>query len=239
MRLIGLPGVFAPLSDSRLLAAHVRAASGPGVRMLDACTGSGIIAISAAVAGAEVTATDVSRRAVFAVRLNARLNGTRVRALHGDLLGPVRGERFDLVASNPPYVPDDEPERRVRGLERAWRAGDDGRAILDRLCDEAPGVLSPGGSLLLVHSSVCGEDATLRRLADRGLAATVIDRRRGALGPLLHAQAARLERRGLLAEGKREEELIVVRATAPTAGKRPGVHTPLDPTAPAVSAPGR
>jgi release factor glutamine methyltransferase len=209
--------VFRPISDSRLLAGLVRAQARAGVsggtnpRVLDVCTGSGIVAVSAALAGADVTAVDVSRRAVLAARLNARLNGVRVRALRGDLLAPVRGERFDLIASNPPYVPDDGAQP-PRGLERAWKAGHDGRAILDRLCDEAPALLAPGGTLLLVHSSVCGEDATLERLRANGLAAEVVERRRGPLGPLLRARAPVLESRGLLERGAAEEDVIVVRA---------------------------
>jgi release factor glutamine methyltransferase len=194
-----------------MLAARARAEARAGARVLDVCTGSGIVAVSAALAGAEVTAVDVSRRAVLAARLNARVNGVRVRALRGDLLAPVRGERFDLIVSNPPYVPDDG-SLPPRGLERAWKAGADGRAVLDRLCDEAPGLLAPGGTLLLVHSSVCGEDETLQRLSARGLRAEVVERRRGPLGPLLRARAPLLEASGLLEPGAREEDVIVVRA---------------------------
>src|SRR5918997_5568589 len=106
MRLARVPGVFQPRSDTWLLAAHLRAQLRPGARVLDLCTGSGAIAVSAALAGAgEVTAIDVSRLAVLSARLNARLNGVRVRALRGDLLAPVTGERFDAIVSNPPYLP--------------------------------------------------------------------------------------------------------------------------------------
>jgi release factor glutamine methyltransferase len=210
VRLVHVPGVFRPISDSRLLGARVRACA-RDLRVLDVCTGSGIVAVSAALAGADVTAVDVSRRAVLAAKLNARLNGVRVRALRGDLLAPVRDERFDLIASNPPYVPDDDA-RPARGVERAWKAGLDGRAVLDRLCDEAPALLAPGGSLLLVQSSVCGERATIERLERNGLRAEVVERRRGPLGPLLLARAPLLEAHGLLEPGAREEDVIVVRA---------------------------
>jgi release factor glutamine methyltransferase len=209
------PGVFRPHSDSLMLARALQAERpGPGTRVLDVCTGSGVLAVTAAMTGADVTAIDASRRAAFAARLNAALNGTRVRALRGDLFEPVAGERFDLIVSNPPYVPADDPEPPARGAARAWDAGVDGRVVLDRLCREAPAHLAPGGVLLVVHSSVCGVDATLEALRAGGLEATVAERHRGPFGPLLRARAPQLEERGLLEPGQREEDVVILRAAA-------------------------
>ena len=145
-------------------------------------------------------------------RLNARLNGVRVRALRGDLLQPLRGSEFDLIVSNPPYVPAETDALPSRGAARAWDAGREGRTLIDRICDEAPACLRPGGALLIVHSSVCGEASTLERLQRNGLGTEVLARRRGRLGPILAARAQVLEERGLLAAGEREEELLVIRA---------------------------
>jgi release factor glutamine methyltransferase len=213
MRLIALPGVFRPISDSWLLADCLRRELWPGAHVADVCTGSGVLAVTAALHGAEaVSATDRSRRAVINARVNARLNGVTVHALRGDLLEPLEARRFDLIVSNPPYVPADTDALPSGGRERAWDAGRNGRAVIDRLCDEAPGRLRPGGALLLVHSSVCGEQSTLERLAGHGLETDVLARRRGPLGPLLSARARTLEDRGLLARGQREEEIVVIRA---------------------------
>ncbi|MEA2269480.1 MAG: release factor glutamine methyltransferase [Solirubrobacteraceae bacterium] len=215
MRIVTLPGVFRPHSDTWLLAAHMRAQMRPGAAVLDVCTGSGAIAVTAARHGAgAVTAIDVSRRAVLTARVNARLNGVRIRALRGDLLAPVAGERFDVIVSNPPYVPAEDDRLPTRGPERAWDAGTDGRALLDRICDAAPAHLGPGGILLLVHSSVRGLDPTVRRLERAGLAVDVLERRRGAFGPLLTARAPVLEARGLLRPGQREEDMLIIRAAA-------------------------
>jgi release factor glutamine methyltransferase len=212
VRIITPPGVFRPLSDTRLLAEQASALA-PGARVLDVCTGTGYLAVAAALAGARrVVAVDVSRRAVFAARLNARLNGVRVDARRGDLLAPVDGERFDIVISNPPYVPAVDGGIPTRGPERAWDAGADGRALLDRLIATAPRVLAPGGRLIVVHSSVCGETATRAALAAAGLSSRVLARRAGPLGPRLAARAADLEARGLLPAGRREEELLVISA---------------------------
>src|SRR4051812_50131945 len=90
MRIVTLPGVFRPRSDSWMLARHLCAQLRPGASVLDLCTGSGAIAVAAAGCGAgPVTAIDVSRRSVTTVRINAGLNGVRVRALRGDLFAPV------------------------------------------------------------------------------------------------------------------------------------------------------
>jgi release factor glutamine methyltransferase len=214
MRLFTLPGVFRPRPDSWMLARALAAEDlAPGARVLDVCTGSAILAITAAQRGARTTAIDISRRAVLCAWLNARLNGVRVRALRSDVLAAVSGERFDAIVSNPPYLPGD-PDLPNRGPERAWEGGHDGRALLDRLCEQAPRHLAPGGVLLIVHSSLCGTDATLARLREHGLRAEVIVRHQGALGPLLRARAPELEARRLLAPGQREEEVVVVRAAA-------------------------
>jgi release factor glutamine methyltransferase len=213
MRLITLPGVFRPISDSRLLAECLRGELSPGAHVADVCTGTGLLAVTAALHGAgTVAATDRSRRAVFNARVNARLNGVAVHVVRGDLLEPLDGRRFDLIVSNPPYVPAETDALPSGGPARAWDAGRNGRAVIDRLCDEAPGRLRPGGALLLVHSSVCGERNTIERLARHGLEADVLVRRRGPLGPLLAARAQTLEDRGLLARGEREEEIVVIRA---------------------------
>lgn len=215
MRLVIPPGVFRPPSDAHLLADVLREHA-PGADVLDLCTGSGVLAVSAGLAGARsVTAVDVSRRAVLAARLNGVLNGVRVRARRGDLLAAVPGVRFDVIVSNPPYLPavSDEP----RGLERATEAGHDGRRLLDRLIDEAPGHLRPGGVLLLVHSSVNGIEPSLERLERVGLAPDLAARHHGPLGPILTARAPVLERRGLLAPGERTEEVVVVRGRVPVA----------------------
>lgn len=187
---------------------------------LDLCTGSGVLAIAAAqLCGARMTAVDVSRRSVAAVRLNARLNGVAVHPVRGDLFGPVLGERFDLIVSNPPYVPTPDDEIPERGLARAWEGGRDGRRFIDRICAGAADHLRPGGVILIVHSSVCGEGATVSALADQGLAAGVVFRHRGELGPLLDARREWLQRRGLLsADG--QEEMLVIRGQAPGGPER-------------------
>jgi release factor glutamine methyltransferase len=219
MRLIVIPGVFRPRSDSRLLARLLTAVVEPGRTVLDPFTGSGVLAVTAALAGAEATAVDVSRRAVVCARLNGLINRARIRVRRGDMFAPVPCERFDLIVANPPYLPaasDAEP----RGAARSWEGGVDGRRVLGRLCRTAKEHLTPNGQLLVVHSSVCGPEATAGILDAAGMDVEVIARERGPLGPLLRNRAGALERRGILAPGQREEDILVFSAT-----RRAGVST--------------
>ena len=221
MRIITVPGVFQPRSDTWMLADVLRTQTLPaGAAVLDMCTGSGALAVAAALRGArDVTAADVSRRALLCARVNARLNGARVRTRRGDLFAAVGDARYDVIVSNPPYLPSAGDALPERGASRAWEAGDDGRVLLDRICSEAPAHLRPGGLLLLVHSSVCGIRPTIGALAAAGLDADVVARHRGPLGPLLRERARALWAAGRLPEGSLEEELVVVRARRPALGR--------------------
>lgn len=220
MRLIRLPGVFRPRSDTWMLARALveeLEPRGSGASALELCTGSGAVALEAAAAGASVTAIDVSRRSVLTVRLNAqrRRLGPRVRALRGSLFEPVAGERFDVIATNPPYVPAPSDELPSSGPQRAWDAGRDGRALIDPICAQVAEHLAPGGVLLMIHSSLCGEDETVEKLRSAGLEVDVPVRERGPLGPLMLARVEQLETSGALKPGEREEELLIVRARKP------------------------
>jgi release factor glutamine methyltransferase len=214
--LLRAPAVYRAQGDTWLLTDALAAERvALGARVLDVCTGSGAVALAAARLGAsDVTAIDISRRAVVSTWLNTRCRRLAVRVLRGDLLGPVAGERFDLVLANPPYVPAASDDLPSRGAARCWDAGTDGRAVLDRLCTAVPTVLAPGGVLLMVFSALCGVDLTVSRLEEAGLEASVVARRVEPFGPVMTARADMLEARGLVAPGQRYEELAVIRGQA-------------------------
>lgn len=216
LRIRTLPGVYDPQFDSWLLARELRREPLGGRRVLDLCTGSGLLATTAAQAGAgEVVAVDVSRRAVATARMNLRRNRLRGTVVRGDLVDAAPDGTFDVIVSNPPYVPADAADVPARGAARAWDAGHDGRLVLDRICTAAPARLAPGGALLLVHSHVCGAERTLDLLAGQGLRASVVARREQEFGPVMRRRAEFLRSAGLVDADARHEELVVVRATRP------------------------
>lgn len=203
------PGVYRPQCDTWLLAQAMRTTGvARGARVLDVCAGTGALAIAAAGLDARsVTAVDISRRAVLAIRLNALLAGQSVRVLHGDLFTPVAEERFDLVLANPPYVPDGDGLPHV-----AWDAGADGRTVLDRICAAAPAALARGGTLLLAQSELSDVAKSCRDLRNAGLRARVIARRQEPFGPVLRRREDELRERDLLEPGQYDEELVIIRA---------------------------
>ncbi|MDQ3827038.1 MAG: methyltransferase [Actinomycetota bacterium] len=191
-----------------------------GRRVLDIGTGAGALALAAARAGAaSVTAVDLSLRSIATTWLNCRIHRVQCTVRRGDLFEPVAGQRFDLILANPPYVPAATNRISRHRISRCWDGGVDGRAVLDRLCTGAPALLSPEGMMLIVHSTVCDDSVTLRRLADVGFHATVLTRSTIPFGPVMRLRAAMLEARGLIQPGQRDEELVVIAARASAGGR--------------------
>jgi len=126
-------------------------------RALDLCTGSGCIAIAMAVHNPDwrVDGVDLSEDALALARENAeRLDvAGRVRLLRSDLFEAVRGERYQLIVSNPPYVTHEEvdalPPEYAHEPELGLRAGDDGLDIALRILGEAPEYLDQDGLLVV------------------------------------------------------------------------------------------
>ncbi|MEE1757443.1 HemK2/MTQ2 family protein methyltransferase [Streptomyces sp. SP18CS02] len=209
-------GVYGPQGDSHLLKEALERAAAPnGARVLDVCTGTGVIALTAARLGArEVQAVDTSYRAVLTARCNVWLARppAPVRVRHGDFRTCLTGQRFDVITANPPYVPCPGHERGRSSLAGAWDAGPDGRQLLDVLCVMAPELLDADGTLLMVHSDIARPALTLRMLSDAGLKSSIVARRTQPFGPVLRSRAAWLEQQGLIAPGRRHEELVVIRA---------------------------
>lgn len=211
--LVRAPGVYRPQPDTWLLArAMLDAALPPGLCFLDACTGTGALAIAAARCGAgSVTAVDMSRAALTSAWINSRVRGIGMKLVRNDVREVVRERTFDVVLANPPYIPaaTDAPNRRSA---RAWDAGSHGRDLLSPLCQMVPDTLRPGGVALIVHSSICGAERSLDELRAGGVKAAVVARATVPFGPVLRARTSWLEANGLITPGQRTEELVVIRA---------------------------
>lgn len=214
MRVLRLPGVYPPQRDTWLLAEVLsQELLTPTTRVLDICAGTGAVGLTACRAGAlQVTAVDVSRRALVNAWINSRLHRQALRLRRGDLIEPVRTELFDVIVSNPPYVPASSDRLPTGGAARAWDAGRDGRAVLDRICVQAPEVLAAGGSLFIVQSALSGVEKTIAMLEEQGLRAEVVRRIEHPFGPVLFGRRAMLVARGVIRPDQCAEEIVVIKA---------------------------
>lgn len=137
------------------------------LRVLDLCTGSGAIAcaMAAAFPGAEISASDISEDALALASRNFAAF-PNIRALRSDLFDGFPPESFDLVLSNPPYIPSETVEAleaSVKDCEPrlALDGGEDGLWIVRRILAEAPGFMAPGAPLLMEIGDDQGEAARL------------------------------------------------------------------------------
>lgn len=149
--------VLIPRQDTETLveAAIIALQGRENPRVLDLCTGSGCIGLSIAtlVPGARVTLADISTGALEVARKNAHDLNCDVQFKHGDLFKAVGKEKYDLIASNPPYIPSAE----VLSLQAEVRhepalaldGGADGLDFYRRIAQEAPLHLEKGGSIYL------------------------------------------------------------------------------------------
>lgn len=124
-------------------------------RFLDLGTGSGAIALAVKSQRPDVavSATDASADALTVARSNAERLGLAVDFHAGSWLQAVPGQRFDVIASNPPYIADGDPHLAALGHEPlgALTSGPDGLDDIRELVKSAPATLAPGGWLLLEH----------------------------------------------------------------------------------------
>jgi release factor glutamine methyltransferase len=144
------PSVFNPksLRTGAFFASQLDARVVPeGGEVLDMGTGSGVCALFAARLARRVVAVDINPAAVRCAGLNALLNHREhlIEVRHGDLFAPLRGESFDLILFNPPFIRGTPRDDR----DRAWRSVD----VAERFAAGLAAHLKPGGSALVLLSS--------------------------------------------------------------------------------------
>ena len=124
-------------------------------QVVDICTGSGALAISIAHywPEAKVVGTDLSSDALEVAKLNAKRLGAQIEWRQGDFLAPIRGETWDFIISNPPYIGREEYAKLApeifREPEMAFLAGEDGLDFYRDFAKEARSLLKPGGKVVL------------------------------------------------------------------------------------------
>lgn len=148
-------GVLIPRHDTEVLVAAGIERGGSARSILDIGTGSGCIAIALARAlpGAGVVAVELSDEALEIARRNAERNEARVEFHRGSLFAPFAGRRFDLILSNPPYIPAADLaslQQEVRDFEptQALDGGVDGLDFYRTIVAQAPEHLNPEGWLI-------------------------------------------------------------------------------------------
>ncbi|MEB1529193.1 peptide chain release factor N(5)-glutamine methyltransferase [Xanthomonas sp. WHRI 7945] len=160
------PATLIPRADTERLVelALERVDAAPGRRIADLGTGSGAIALALASERpqAQVLATDLSEAALAVAQANARAHRLdNVAFAHGAWLAPLAGQRFDLIASNPPYIAAGDPHLAQGDLRyepaSALASGADGLDDIRQIVAAAPAHLLPGGWLLLEHGWDQGE----------------------------------------------------------------------------------
>ena len=153
-------GVLIPRPETEELVGRIVRQAPPSPTVLDIGTGSGCIAIALdrLIAGAEVHAVDLSERALAIARENAAALGSYVRFFRADALGDLHeaaGRQYDIIVSNPPYVPAGDRtamRRNVTGYEPAealFVPDDDPLRFYRAIARSARRLLRPGGSLWL------------------------------------------------------------------------------------------
>lgn len=170
------PGVFCVRPETEVLAKWaIDAIGSQPAAVLDLCTGSGALALAVAAntRGADVVALEKSQEACAAARANAESLGLKVPVIQGDALifNPQWEAKFDLVVSNPPYVPPRQlaPELDFDPPQALWGGGDDGLDFVRGLVPLIYRYLKPGGRFGMEHDDTQGE--AIREIArDAGFA---------------------------------------------------------------------
>ena len=173
------PATLIPRPETELLVelALARIPTDAASRIADLGTGSGAIALAIAKERprATVVATDASEDALEVAQRNAERNRiANIGFRHGDWFAPLAGARFDLIASNPPYIAEGDPHLDAGDLRfeppAALSSGADGLDAIRRIARDAPAHLLAGGWLLIEHGWEQGE-AVRALLAGAGFVA--------------------------------------------------------------------
>lgn len=151
MNIKNCPKVYKPSDDSYLLLKNIKVKKNENV--LDMGTGSGIIGISCAKNGANVTCADINPYAVELTEKNAGLNDVNIKVVESDLFEKIKG-KFDVIVFNPPYLPTSNDERIDDEINSAWDGGEEGDKVILGFLRNFKRYLKKDGRCYLLVSSL-------------------------------------------------------------------------------------
>lgn len=171
--------VLIPRQDTEILVETALERKLPGMKILDMCTGSGCILVSLLkhkpLKGISGVGCDISPEALLTAERNAKRHCVDAAFLQGDLFEALpEGERFDLIVSNPPYIPAADieglmEEVRVHDPRIALDGKEDGLFFYRRIVKESTGYIKKGGWLLF--ETGCGQaEAVSAMMKEQGYA---------------------------------------------------------------------
>ncbi len=157
--------VYEPREDSFLLADNLQV--NKGEKILEIGTGAGLIAILAAKRGGKVIAIDINGFAIGCARKNAERNGAKeIDFRTGNLFEPLKkGEKFDLIVFNPPYLPREE-KYTEKPIDLSYNSSE----TLQKFLEQYKKFLKKGGRAVIVNSSISGVETNGRIIAEMKLA---------------------------------------------------------------------
>lgn len=158
-------GVYYPEEDSLLLAEAIERLDIRKKKCLDMGCGSGFLSIIMAKKGGAVTASDINRTASETAKANAEKNRCSIDAIVSSLFDSIAG-KYDVIVFNPPYLPVDD-----KYTDRSYDGGRTGRKVIGRFLECAKIHLNGGGKILLLISSLTGENEVLKLAEKNGFKA--------------------------------------------------------------------
>jgi release factor glutamine methyltransferase len=164
--------VYMPKEDSELLAKCIEDMNIYNKNCLEIGCGSGLLSIIMVKRGAFVMAIDTNSEAVTAAKRNAEQNKVKINAFVSDMFENVKGT-YDMIVFNPPYLPVDDWE-----TDATYAGGKTGRDIIERFIKDVKSYLNPDGVVLLLISSLTGEEEVLEMFKKHGMKTRVAARQK-------------------------------------------------------------
>jgi len=175
--------VYEPDEDTLLLAEVIKREKLKNKLVLEIGTGTGILALLCAKKAKKVVAVDINESAVKCAKLNAKVNDiNNIEARRSDVFsGLEKGEKFDLIVFNPPYLPVSEKEEIKEpkdALSLAWDGGKSGRNVINKFLESCEERLKEKGKILMLGSSLSDYTKTIKKLEEKGFKSRIKARKR-------------------------------------------------------------